>query len=578
MDISKFKDLFISEAEDRLQILNDNLLVLEKNPSDGKLLDELMRSSHTIKSSSATMGYKKMAFLMHVMEDIFDYARNGVLKITPTIIDQLFKTIDISEKSLASIKESNNELNVDAIIEELKKITGVKTEGTGKSIRAADGKPIVVDIKPKEEKQINNVEVTAVEPEKKANIVQAGEVVQKIEHIKVPIKRLDDLMNLMEELLVDKMRLEQFKNRDVELKGVIEHLGRLVSDIQHQVMQARLVPVDQIFARFPRMVRDLSQNQNKQVELEVSGGEIELDRTVVDKLGEPLVHILRNAVDHGIEKSGIIKLQAMRENDFALIIVENNGVGINFGKVRQAAVKRNIIGAKEADSLNKDQIMNLLFHPRLSTNDEVTETSGRGVGLSVVKGFTDQIGGRVIIESPLSGNNGTRFTLELPLTIAIINSLLVGVKDTLFAIPFSSIERSVNIQNGEIKSMADQDVAVVSGVDVPLVYLDKVFSLNGAEIADIKFKSIEDASQELEVKNLKSSITAVLIKRGKDVTGIVIDKLINEQEIIVKPLPSVLHGTKGFSGSTILGNGKTILILDVVSLLEDAKKFVRTSR
>jgi two-component system chemotaxis sensor kinase CheA len=287
------------------------------------------------------------------------------------------------------------------------------------------------------------------------------------------------------------------------------------------------------------------------------------------------VHLLRNAVDHGIEKSGVIKLKAVREKDFALIVVEDDGRSIDFDKVRQSAVKRNIVGEKEAESFDKKQLINLLYHPRLSTKDEVTETSGRGVGLSVVKEFVSQIGGRVIVESPVSSGRGTRFTLELPLTLAIINSLLIGVQDILFAIPFSSIERSVDIPHGEIKSMADQDVAVVDGIDVPLVYLGRVFSLGGAQIVDLKSKNVVTTNKEPEMKNLKLSSTAVLVRRGEDIAGIVVDKLINEQEIIVKPLPSVLRGVKGFSGSTILGDGKTILILDVMSLLEDTKKFVR---
>ncbi|MDA2921774.1 chemotaxis protein CheA [Patescibacteria group bacterium AH-259-L07] len=568
VDLSKFKDLFISEAEDNLQKLNGNLLALEKNLPAGrqgqskKLLDELMRSAHTMKSSSATMGYKKMAFLTHVLEDIFDHARNDELKITPKIINELFKTVDILEKSLASVKKSGEELNVDTQARKLKKLTGVTTEGVGKSPRTPEEKPATQ----RAQKPVEDTETSVPSDDLSALSVA------KIDHIKVPVERLDNLMDLMEELLIDKMRLEQLKNKTPELEGVVEHLSRLVSDIQYQVMQARLVPVEQIFARFPRMVRDLAQEQKKKIGFGMTGGEMELDRTIVDKLGEPLVHLLRNAVDHGIEKSGTINLQAKREKDFALIMVENDGKNIDFEKVKRAAVKRNIVDAKEIESLSENQLINLLYHPRLSTKDKVTETSGRGVGLSVVKSFVDQIGGRVTVESPIT-DGGTRFTLELPLTLAIINSLLVEVRDTLFAIPFSSIERSVDIPQGDIKSMADQDVAVVDGVDVPLVYLHKVFNLafSAEHLADNKNKT-------KKIINPKSStLTAVLVKRGKDIAGIVIDKLINEQEIIVKPLPSVLKGTKGFSGSTILGDGRTILILDFVSLLEDRSKLIRTS-
>lgn len=581
VDLAKFKDLFISEAEDHLQKLNDNLLALEKNLSDPegqangankKLMDELMRSAHTMKSSSATMGYKKMAFLTHVMEDIFDYARNDMLKITPKIINETFKALDSLEKSLKSIKKSDKELNVDSVITKIKKLTGVQTEGAGKSARTPEGRPIG-----KSETQNSKPVKEDLEPDK-SEILNQKSGIDRIDHIKVPIERLDNLMDLMEELLIDKMRLEQLKEKNPELKAVVEHLSRLVSDIQYQVMQARLVPVEQIFARFPRMARDLAQEQKKKVELEITGGEIELDRTIVDKLGEPLVHLLKNAIDHGIEKSGSVKLQAKRENEFAVITVENDGKSIDFEKVKQAAIKRNIASAKAVESYNQNQLINLLYNGRLSTKDKVTETSGRGVGLSVVKNFADNIGGRVVVESPVSDNGGTRFTLELPLTLAIINALLVKVKDSLFAIPFSSIERSVAIHSSDIRSMADQDVAVVDGFDVPLVKLNKVFNIPDIiEILENKNIKEKKISNKDNIDKLKISETAVLVRRGKDIAGIVVDKLVNRQEIIVKPLPIVLRGTKGFSGSTILGDGRTILILDVMSLLEDASKLIRTS-
>lgn len=568
MDLSKFKDLFISEAEDHLQKLNDNLLALEKNPRDKKLMDELMRSAHTMKSSSAAMGYKKMAYLMHVIEDVFDYARNDMIKITPKIITETFKALDALEKSLKSIKKSDKELNVGSIITKLKKITGIKTKGIGKSKRTKEEKPII--------KAASNKQRVTSNEDREKELRDTGHglpVIERIEYIKVPVERLDNLMNLMEELLIDKMRLEQIKEKTPELEAVVEHLSRLVSDIQYQVMETRLVPLEQIFARFPRMVHDLAQEQKKKVELEITGGEIELDRAIVDKLGEPLVHLLRNAIDHGIEKKGKIKLKAQREKEFVLIVVEDDGRGIDFEKIKQVAIKRNIISAKEARLYDKNRLINLLFGGHLSTKEKVTETSGRGVGLSAVKNFVDSIGGRVVVESPISDKGGTRITLELPLTLAIINSLLVKVKDSLFAIPFSSIERSVVISESDIKSMADQDVAVVEGRDVPLVYLERVFELEN----DSNEQRVTSNEQRVTRTEQSVTKTVVIVQRGKDIAGIVVDKIITKQEIIVKPLPSILRGVRGFSDSTILGDGRTLLILDVVSLLEDTKKLVRTS-
>ena len=546
VDLTKYKDIFLLEVEDHLQKLNDNLLKLEKDPKNKDLLNELMRSSHTIKASSATMEYKKTAFLSHVMEDVFDYMRSGLLEATPKTIDELFKSVDVLEKSILEIKKLDKETDLDQTIEKLKKITGVANQGIGKSARGAEGEPGV-------EKKTNKVfDGKKTDTEQPANI-------ERISHIKVPVERLDNLMDSMEELLIDKMRLEQLKKNDSILEEVVDHLSRLVSSIQYQVMQARLVPVEQIIGRFPRMVRDLALGQKKDIEFEMIGGEIEMDRTIIDKLGEPLMHLLRNAIDHGIDKKGKILLKVSREREFALISVEDNGRGIDFKKIKEAAVRRNIVSEKDIESFGKEQLINLLFHSYLSTKEKVTETSGRGVGLSVVKGFADQIGGRVLIEPSLPAG-GARFILELPLTLAIINALLVLVQDFIFAIPFSSIERSVIVSKKNIKSMADYDVAVIDGKDVLLAWPHKIFNL----------------SVKTEKKENFESITVVMARRGKDTIGLVVDKLINRQEIIVKSLSPVLRGIKGFSGSTILGDGMVALIIDVAGLLENKSRLVRT--
>ena len=574
VDMLKFKDIYLSEAEDHIQKLNDNLLLLEKSPDGKSLLDELMRSSHTLKGSSAAMGYVKTAYLTHVMEDVFDYARNGQLVITSKVIGVLFKTIDALEKTIDSIKKKNKEIDVEKEADALKKITGVATEGMGKSVRDTSGKPVV----DKKKVQVAKLDKTPVTVE---DVVDDSRATGQLEHIKVPVERLDRLMSLLEELIIDKMKLVEVAKEFTTLAPLSDHLDRLVSDLQYQVMQARLVPVEQIFARFPRLVRDTAAQMNKEIDFQIVGGEIELDRTIVDKLAEPLVHLLKNAVDHGIDKSGVVRLTAAREKEFAIITVEDNGRGIDWENVRKAALTRGMMSAEEATRLDKAGLTNLLYNGRLSTHEKVTETSGRGIGLSVVKNFVEQNGGRINVESPLP-EGGTRFTLELPLSMAIISSLLVEVNSHLFAIPFSVIERSVRIAGVDIKSMADQDVAVINEQNVPLVYLSKLFANahgNVAEDISSLLKSAVDTKKIISEKIAVApkSVLAVLLRRGGESAGLVVDALRDELEIIVKPLPTVLRKTKGFSGSTILGDGRTILIVDAMSLLEDTSKLVRTT-
>lgn len=593
IDLNKFKDIFISEVEDHLQKLNENLLKLEKNPKNHEIIDELMRSSHTIKGSSATMGYQQTAFLTHILEDVFDYARNDLLEITPKIINEIFSAIDNLEKSIEMIKKNGQEIDTKNISERIKKITGVQTEGVGKSIRSENGKPIAKQLN-KQKKEQKNQEIKKEETKISLEDHQEGE----ISHIKVPVKRIDNLMDLMEELLIDKMKLENLADKNPELEGLNDHLNQLVSNIQYQVMEMRMVPLEQIFLRYPRMVRDLSQEYKKEINFDILGSDLELDRTIVDKLGDPITHLLRNAIDHGITKEGKIKLESWREREYAMIKVEDDGQGIDWEKVVEAAVRKNIISANESERyfnyvrefrkkladfaqnngsgiIRSEQIamhpevLNLFFQSRLSTNEEVTQISGRGVGISIVKNFSEKSNGRLIIESPIFSKVkeketiffGTRFALELPFTLAIIKTLLVSVEEQIFAIPFSVIKRSVVISKNDIKSMADQDVAVIDEKNVPLVRLKNIFN-------------IKEEQKKKEISEKDKSII-VLIQRGNDVAGIVVDSLVKEQEIIVKPLPVILRGAKGFSGSTILGDGKTVLILDIATLLEDTKKLLR---
>lgn len=536
MEMAQFKDAYLSEAEDHLQHLNDNLLALEKNPTDEALLTELMRSSHTLKGSSAAMGYTKTAFLTHVMEDVFDGARGRSLNINNEIISILFNTVDILEKTIKSIKEKNEEIDTSREADYLKQITGVATEGVGKSSRAKS-----TDIKN--------------EPEEVAPVA-LPQSTSAIEYIKVPVVRLDKLMALLEELLVDKMRIVELSKKNEELAPVANHLDRLVSDFQYQVMQTRMVPVGQVFSRFSRLVRDTAVKVDKKVDLRVVGADIELDRTIVDRLSDPLVHLLKNAVDHGIEKVGTIILSASREKDLVIISVENSGKEIDWENVRRAAVEHNVISEEDARHLDKGGLTELLYKGNLSTKEEITEISGRGVGLSVVKSFVEQNGGRVEVISPASKDGGVRFRMELPLSLSMVNVLIVEVSEELFAIPFSSIERTVRVPNEDIKSMADQEVAIVQGESIPLIFLNQVFA-----------RKVEGG--DLPKASNRKSILAVILQHGEKKVGLVVDSFRDEMEIIIKPLSPVLGGSKGFSGSTVLGDGRTILIIDTASLLDN---------
>jgi len=487
-----------------------------------------------MKSSSAAMGFTGLAFLMHVMEDVFDYARNDLLVISSEQIQKVFHALDEIDKSLESIRTNNTETDTSLVANELKDKTGVTTDGISQSNRDEKGQPVIENKVVQEEKS------------------------KPLSHIKVPVERLDSLMDLMEELIIDKMQLELIasleENKTKQIFSTVKHLSRVVSEMQYFVMQARLVPIEQVLARFPRMVRDLAQKTEKEVEFIVEGADTEIDRTVVDQLAQPLVHLIRNAVDHGISSKGRVIVKCRRERDQVIISVEDDGAGINWKKVSEVAINKGLLSSTSDD---KTQLQKFLFNPQFSTSETVTETSGRGVGLSVVKEFAEKVGGRVQVESPV-GDSGTKFSLELPLSLAIIKALLVRVDNHQFAIPFASVIRSLIIPNEEIKTIADQETFVLNSEDVPLVRLKNVMDFQ-------KLATQEEVGPSEEPA--KKAEQLIVLTEGEDAPiGIAIDSLISEQEIIIKPLVPVLRFIKGLSGFTITGEGGVVLVLDPASL------------
>ncbi len=526
-DVSKYKKIFLSEARENLKALNKSLLALEKKPKNLEPAEELMRAAHTLKSSAASMGYTQISELSHAVEDIFDALRSKKIQLKPKLIDLSFKCFDSLEASLRRIAKEKEEINTAPLIKKLK-------------LALSHAEVVAEKFTPYRD------EVSGMGPS----------IIQPIESIKVSTARLDTLMNLAEELLVNKMRIDRIattKNYD-DLPPAVDNLSRLVSDLQYNVMQARLVPVGEIFNRFPRMVRDLAQKAKKKINFVMEGSDIELDRTIIDQIGEPLVHLLRNAIDHGIEEKGLIRLEAKREKGYATISVENDGKGISWKAVIESALSRGIIDRATRDRYIKNiegyksEIENLLYHPRLSTSKTVTQVSGRGVGLNVVRTKVEALGGRVRLDS--HPDKGCKFTMEFPLTLAIISALLAKVKDEIYAISLSDVERLVRVKRDQIKSYLDQEVAVVGGRDIPLLRLAKLFNI--------------------EVPKLiipKRSEMTVVVKKGTAIAGLVVDSIISEQEIIVKPLGKLIRETKGFAGVTILGDGRAVLILDIASLI-----------
>lgn len=438
------------------------------------------------------------------------------------------------------------------IMEMVGKISEVKNVQLSSLSKQAKSESIAEDV----EKEETSIDDTA----QNTSAVKRSDSVKSIQSVRVNIERLDNLMNLVGELIINKIRLNQLAS-DLNAKSLDEslaNLDRLTNEIQNEVMESRMVPIDQIFSRFPRMVRDLAKSEGKEINLVIEGKEIELDRTVLDEIGDPLVHLLRNAVDHGIESleerralgkpdAGFVKLSAARQRNSILIEVEDDGKGMNPAHLKEAAVKKGVMTQDEVDKLSDTEALNIIFVPGFSGAKVVTDISGRGVGMDAVKNKIEALGGTVNISS--TPGQGSSMKLQLPLTVAIIQSLMVTVADETYAIPLTNVVRDVGIKTSDIKTIEGREVIMLRGEVLPLLRLHNVL----------------ESPHELEEKD--NLIVVVVEKMGNNI-GFVVDELLGQQEVIIKTLDNkILKNTKGFAGATILGDGSVALILDIGTLI-----------
>lgn len=377
--------------------------------------------------------------------------------------------------------------------------------------------------------------------------------------VRVDIERLDNLMNLVGELVISKGQLEQIglTQHHTDLNDVIEQLERITNDLQSVVMNVRMVPIEQVFNRFPRMVRDLAKELGKDIEFIIEGKETELDRTVIDEIGDPLVHLLRNAVDHGIEypqirrqngkpSTGLVRLVARHEGNNVFIEVTDDGGGFDLETIRAKALEKGLASPQDLSSMTPGQVTDLLFRPGFSTAQNVTDVSGRGVGLDVVKNKIESLNGEIQVDTVLG--QGTTFKIRLPLTLAIIQALLVKVGNETFAIPLSSVDETTMIKKSDLKMIQSQEVVVLRGKVLPLVYARRLLESPEQGIAE----------EEMYV---------VVVRKVDKQLGIIVDSLIGQQEIVIKSLGKLLIGIPGVAGATILGDGAVSLILDVGTLV-----------
>jgi two-component system chemotaxis sensor kinase CheA len=380
----------------------------------------------------------------------------------------------------------------------------------------------------------------------------------KIQSSRISTEQLDKLMNLVGELVINRSRVKELtvdsKSKDLEF--ALSDYQKLTRELQEEVLEIRMIPLDHITNMYPRMIRDLSRAQNKKIDFIIKGKEIKLDRAIMEEIGDPLVHLLRNAVDHGIEtpekrtelgkdEIGNIMITASRQQNYVLIRIEDDGRGIDPEEVRKAALEKGLISSEEAEQLSERESIQLIFAPGLSTASVVTDLSGRGIGMDIVKNRIERLGGSVRVES--KPGSGSRFELKLPITIALYQAMLVKIGMERYAIPFTNIVKSISVRNEEVRHIRGEEVIVLNEKTLPLLRLRRLFQL--------------PALQNEE------SLVVVIVEKAGQYIGLVVDSLLGKQEVIIKNFKSrLLEKTRGFSGATIMGDGSVILILDINSI------------
>lgn len=528
MDTSKYMSIFLEETIENLRYLNDSLLLLESCPEDISKLNEIFRIAHTIKGMAATMGFNKMTSLTHKMEDVLSRFRAGELKADQRIVTVLFRCLDTLENMASRIGEG---LDDDVPVAEL--------------LIALDS---VSEYEEKEDIYTGKVVIENVA------IPVKPEMHKKHHHsVRVDFEHLDVIMSRVSELVICRTKLEQMNSgyKLRELDETLEELERATSDLQDMVKKIRMLPLDVILGVFPRMVRDLSLELGKEIQLAIEGENTELDRALIEEIGEPLVHIIRNAADHGIEApeerirngktaTGRISIKAWQEGTNAVISIEDDGRGISLKKIKEKAVEKSF----EINHMSDDEILNLIFVQGFSTSTNVTDISGRGVGMDVVKTKISDLGGVLKVES--EEGKGTTIIIKLPLTLQIIHALLFKTGNETLALSIGCIDRVIEYNRSMIAVENGLEMLNINNNPVPLIKLcDRL--------------GLEDKG------NKKKYI--VIVKAGGKTTGIVVDSLLGQKEIVIKPLGKTLRGIKEYIGATILGDGLVALILDVAALV-----------
>ena len=583
---------FLIESEELLQRMDQDMIALESSPKDPELLNRVFRAMHTIKGTSGFLGYEAVVRLSHRAEDVLNTVRRGDVTLGPRVANVLLAARDQIGKMLEDIRQGGlKEYSLEPLLAELQAVqtsseaplrlgeilvsqnvleptalAGILAEQASSPVSPKLGNLIV------EKGLATPAEVgnAMADQQRVADTLAKSSGSQSM---RVDVRKLDELVNLIGELVLERNRLVQI-NRDL-VSGRISgealdsalglstaRLSFITEELQVAGLKTRMVPVDTVFRRFPRLVRDVAQSLQKEVELVLLGEDTELDKTMVELIGDPLVHLVRNCLDHGLElperrvaaakpRHGTIRMEARQEGDQIVISVSDDGAGIDPERVARKAVEKGLVSAERVGSLSQREILDFIFLPGFSTAEKTSDLSGRGVGMDVVRSNLKKLNGTIDLDSKLGA--GTTVLLKLPLTLAILPVLLVRVAEETYALPLRTVLETASIQVGEIHTIEGREVLQLRNETVPLLRL--------AEIIDARLDSRKDAGRRVVVLGIGDKKIALLV-----------DELVGQESTVVKPLGSYLQGCATIAGATISGDGRVRLVLDPAALISGPER------
>jgi len=578
---------FLTETTELLEKMDDDLIALEKAPDNMELMNSIFRSIHTVKGASSFLGFELLVTITHKTEDVLNRLRKGELQVSPGIMDVILEAADHVKLLVSDIRNGeiverdlgevvNNLIPyISGSLQEATVLTEVPKEP------AAEAATQLVESGDPEEESGEEAELVAAAPPalQTAPAPASRPAAQKPSParnedmsdnttVRIDVKRLDDLMNQVGEMVLERNRTlqmnidyqsrENMANFGEEFSKLAKRIDFVTSELQMQVLKIRMIPVEKVFKKFPRIVRNMSRDLGKEVNLEIIGEETELDRSVVDEIGDPLIHLIRNALDHGLEmpddrvavgkpRTGNVVLSATHEGNQIIISIKDDGNGIDPDKLSRKAIDKGLVTEEQVAAMSQKEILDLIFLPGFSTKEKATDLSGRGVGMDVVRTNIRKLNGLIEIRSEVG--RGSEFILKLPLTLAIIQSLLVEVENEVYSVPLAAVLETLKVETSSFHQIGGQEVLKLRDSVLPLIRMQRVFGV-----------------AEKDCSSQQSYIVVIGVAEKR--MGLIVSRLLGQQEVAIKSLGKYLAKAPGIAGSTILGDGRVALIIDPAGIIE----------